>query len=200
LTPRTQDNIPDYASVAAFELWKDPAGALSVELRFRNGSTTTTDGSDLLPLQINGEASVPLAQFKSGLAPYLVTNLGEWCNLCENTETRGCDLIELVNATTESASVTSTVGRHRTSPVVSGVIGALVGLVLAAIAFAVLEGVRSRRDRSRSARRGPADGDSVRPTCIASLLEASSCADLSVLCRLAPDIRAQRRAVARLKV
>jgi hypothetical protein len=124
-----------------------------------------------LPLQINGEASVPLAQFKSGLAPYLVTNLGEWCNLCENTETRGCDLIELVNATTESASVTSTVGRHRTSPVVSGVIGALVGLVLAAIAFAVLEGVRSRRDRSRSARRGPADGDSVRPTRSASLPE-----------------------------
>lgn len=76
-----------------------------------------------------------------------------------STKTRGCDLIAEVNATEAYSSPRSTTGRQRTSPVVSGVIGALVALVVAALAFTALEVYRNKKRPARAAQTGK--GDSV---------------------------------------
>jgi hypothetical protein len=131
----------------------------------RNGSSTTNDGSDIAPTQMWGQDTIPLTDFRAKLSPLAITDLGQWCNKCGNTQSRGCDLIEIANSTTRPGSVTSTLGRQHTSPLVAGIIGAVIAFVLAAVAFLLLEMWRNKRERrvgnKRSSRGVVADGDSV---------------------------------------
>ncbi|KAL7409995.1 histidine phosphatase superfamily [Mrakia frigida] len=127
MTEVSNPNIVDYASVAVLEVHNSTAGDLTLKLAFRNGSSTTTDGSDLVATPMWGEDDgTSLEDFRTKLSPYAITDLGVWCNKCENKVSRGCDLIEIANASTRTADVTSTTGAQRTSPLVAGVIGAII--------------------------------------------------------------------------
>jgi hypothetical protein len=209
MTEVDNPNMVDYASVAVFEVHNSTAGDLSVELHFRNGSATASDGSDIVQTQMWGQDAVALADFKSKLAPYAITELGEWCNKCGNTDvsflfdrdasssrrlqlvapaltilaiktdpsrcfslcqTRGCNLIDIANASTRITSPTSTYGHQRTSPLVAGIIGAIIAFVLAALAFLLLELWRNKKNRhggavARGKKRGVVgEGESVSST------------------------------------
>lgn len=77
--------------MAAWEVWKDASDTVSIEMRFRNGTTTTDDGSDLAAMQLWGQDSVSLDTFKANFEPYVISDLGEWCNLCEKCVARPSD-------------------------------------------------------------------------------------------------------------
>lgn len=121
----------------------------------RNGTPTTLDGSDLRTYPLWGSSSTPLDTFIDRLATHAINDLGEWCNRCNNTATRGCDVIARANGTpglSEGyAPASSTTGRHHVSPVVAGVIGAMVALGIAGILLVLTE-LSCRRHRRRNGR------------------------------------------------
>jgi hypothetical protein len=81
---------------------------------------------------------LPYKTFVDNLSPYGINSLGEWCNKCGTTTARGCDVIDALNDTmNDYASPVKTYGRQHVSPVVSGVIGALVGIVAALVVMFV---------------------------------------------------------------
>jgi hypothetical protein len=96
------------------------------------------------------ETEIPLQTFIDKLQPHAISDLATWCSRCQNTNSRGCELVSNLSNSTSSdyASITSTTGKHHVSPVVAGVIGALVGLVVAALVFGGLGflGGRKRKE------------------------------------------------------
>lgn len=92
---------------------------------------------------------LPYETFVEKLSPYGINSLGEWCNKCETTDARGCDVINSLNDTmNDFVSPARTTGRHRVSPLVAGVIGALVGIV-AALVVVFLGGAAFKRTYRR---------------------------------------------------
>ena len=87
----------------------------------------------------------PLGQLQSVLGSVGVNSTTQWCSLCSNTVSRGCQLLG------------SGTGDRALSPAAAGAIGASVTLGLFAILLASLASlgvvsVRRRRPRSGSAR------------------------------------------------
>ncbi|TBU25695.1 phosphoglycerate mutase-like protein [Dichomitus squalens] len=82
--------IVDYASVAAIEL-HDALPEPLVNVRFKNGTTDPT----FHDVPIFGQASVPLSQFISTLAPNAINTTKEWCIACNQTTLRGCSVFSL---------------------------------------------------------------------------------------------------------
>lgn len=94
------------------------------------------------------------------MEPHAVSSLETWCSRCQNTETRGCDTINQLNklgggSNPQYAGITTTTGKHHVSPVVAGVIGAMVTLVVAGLLFGGLgfwvgkkKGSKSKRQQS----------------------------------------------------
>lgn len=60
--------------------------------RSRNGSSTASDGSDIALTKMWGQDSVPLDDFRKRLSPYAITDLGVWCNKCDNTLVSAAEL------------------------------------------------------------------------------------------------------------
>jgi hypothetical protein len=106
--------------------------------------------------------TMSLDTFISNLSPYAIPDLGTWCNKCENTKTRGCDVIAAVNATDAPGSITSTRGKQDVSPVVAGVIGALLGIVVAVVFMIGGELLRRRRAKKTPYARGGSGGGAAR--------------------------------------
>lgn len=142
-------SLVDYASAAIFEVRADQ----SVTMRFRNG----TQGDFVAyPLFGTSSESMPLSDFSAKLQPYSLDTLAKWCDKCANSQTRGCATLASLNGTGGGhqtyAPDTSTTGRHRVSPVVAGVIGALVTLAIAALllgAWLFFGGLTERQRRLR---------------------------------------------------
>lgn len=113
---------------------------IKLTLRSRNASEAALDGSDYTayPMFGSSEPEMPYQTFVDNLSAYGVNSLGEWCNKCETTDARGCDVINALNDTlNDFVSPAQTTGRHRVSPLVAGVIGALVGIVAALVVMFV---------------------------------------------------------------
>lgn len=126
-------SLVDYASAAVFEVRSDA----TVTMRFRNG----TDGDFITyPLFGSSSDSTPISELEAKLRPHSLDSLSSWCDKCSNSETRGCATLAQLNGTgggdVEYASAASTTGRHHVSPVVAGVIGAMVTLAIAAVLLA----------------------------------------------------------------
>jgi prostatic aicd phosphatase len=117
----------------------------------RNASEAALDGSDYKQYNMFGSSSpdLPYTTFRDNLAPYGINSLGEWCNKCGTTTARGCDVIDALNDTlNDFASPARTTGRQHVSPVVAGVIGALVGIVAALVFMFVGSAVFKKKSRS----------------------------------------------------
>ncbi|GHJ87051.1 hypothetical protein NliqN6_3453 [Naganishia liquefaciens] len=129
------DGFVNYAAVAAFEV-RNSSGTLTVSFNLRNTSEAAPDGSDYQAYPMFGSSTpeMPYYTFVENIGAYGVNSLGEWCNKCETTDARGCDVINALNDTlNDFVSPARTTGRHRVSPLVAGVIGALVGIVAALV-------------------------------------------------------------------
>ncbi|CAO1630463.1 unnamed protein product [Sympodiomycopsis kandeliae] len=145
-------DLVDYASTGIFEVRTDN----TVTFRFRNG----TDG-DFSPMNIFGTSSptMSISDFTNRLQPYSLDSLAKWCDKCSTAEARGCDVLARLNGTgggqMEYAPDTSTVGRHHVSPVVAGLIGALVSLAVASVLLAIwlFLGGMARRSRNANSNR-----------------------------------------------
>ncbi|KAH8082350.1 histidine phosphatase superfamily [Filobasidium floriforme] len=139
------DGMVSYASALAIEV-RNGTDGMTVSMNFRNGSAKTDDniGADNpfnpVPLFGRDETEIPLQTFIDTLKPHGISELSTWCTRCGNTNSRGCELLGSDGSSSSSdyASITSTSGRQHVSPVVAGVIGALVGIVVAGILFAAL--------------------------------------------------------------
>lgn len=127
-----QGKLVDYASAMVFEIHQDN----TMQIYFRNGSNGSLDAHNVLD-----SASLPVETFLQHYDPVKLDTLAEWCNLCGETTARGCAALNALNGTGSGgkySDVTSTTGKHEVSPVVAGVIGALVSLALAAVVVAAL--------------------------------------------------------------
>ncbi|KAK0551623.1 hypothetical protein OC846_003219 [Tilletia horrida] len=127
-------SVVDYASTMLLEVHSDN----SVRFLFRNGTNSTFEP---YPLFQSGSANgVPLSEFTSKLQPYSLDSDADWCNKCATTSSiHGCDTLAAFNGTgggqIRYAPITSTSGRHHVSPVVAGVIGAMVTLAFCLLLF-----------------------------------------------------------------
>lgn len=126
-----ENNVVDYASAAIFEVRTDS----TLRFLFRNG----TEG-DFIPYNILNSSTphVSLTSFKDYMQPFSLQDRAEWCDKCSTTDARGCQVLASLNGTGNAgySPITSTNGHHRVSPVVAGVIGALVSLAVAAVLLA----------------------------------------------------------------
>lgn len=140
------NNIVDYASTIVIEVQTDN----TLNFVFRNG----TQG-DFEPVQVLGSMqNLPINTFMNEMEKYQLPTLASWCDACSTTEERGCNTLAALNGTGGAgyASIDSTIGRHRVSPVVAGVIGAMVTLAVVVIALllALLGKSLLGKKRSRS--------------------------------------------------
>jgi hypothetical protein len=96
------------------------------------------------------EVEIPLSTFVDNLRPHGISDLKTWCTRCGNDYSRGCELLGSSSGSASSsdyASITSTDGKQHVSPVVAGVIGALVGLVVAGLIFGALGFLGGKKKR-----------------------------------------------------
>jgi hypothetical protein len=146
------NTVVDYASAAIVEVSTDN----TVRLLFRNGTS-----GDFEPYNMfgNTQASMSVTDFMNKLQPYAINDLAEWCDVCQTTDARGCSVLASYNGTGGAgyADATSTLGRHHVSPVVAGVIGAMVTLAVVAAGLAtwLLLGGLKKRVQSSSSQTGP---------------------------------------------
>lgn len=132
--------IVDYAAALAFEIrYVRLTNSYTVTLQFKNG----TADNDFRTLNMFGssDAAYPLSQFvsrlqvwvvkggayivklTSSLQPYSVDNLTQWCQMCNNTKTRGCDAIYALNQTTTQLRALQSGGSSSISSTAAGFIG-----------------------------------------------------------------------------
>ncbi|PWN31558.1 phosphoglycerate mutase-like protein, partial [Meira miltonrushii] len=120
-------NIVEYASALVIEVHTDN----TLNFVFRNG----TQG-DFEPFSVLGSSqNLPISTFMTEMEKYQLLTLASWCDACSTTEERGCSTLAALNGTGGAgyASIDSTMGYHRVSPVVAGVIGAMVTLAVVVI-------------------------------------------------------------------
>jgi len=160
--------IPDFASTAVFELFtfasspEFPASTddLWVRFYFRNGTEQQED--EILyqsyPLFSHGPSETDLRwrDFQSEASALAMSQVGDWCEACAATAI----FCPAFNASLfEAADASSTGGKssdraHALSPSVSGVLGAIIALVVAGVIFAlamVIGGIRLHRKKTLQA-------------------------------------------------
>ncbi|KAN0087790.1 Histidine phosphatase superfamily [Tylopilus felleus] len=144
--------IVDYASVVAFEVRQPSAGGEPViRFNFKNG---TDDFVTYNFLSQTGDA--PLSAFINAVAPSSVNTTAAWCNVCQNSQDRGCDALTLAAQQGRSAALSpiSLVGAGFLG---AGLTLAVVLMSLATLAFLGLLSFGKKPKRGQM----PADDDEV---------------------------------------
>ena len=147
--PQLNSSIVNYASTLLFEVYTNN----SVQALFRNG---TFESGSWQPIPLLGSSMIPLSTLTDSLSRVSIPDRAAWCDICQTTDARGCDVLAAYNGTGGGASYasdTSTFGRHRVSPVTAGLIGAFVTLAVVALlsALAFVASKTRRRQQSRAA-------------------------------------------------
>lgn len=159
--------IPDFASTAVFELFTYTSSSefpsstddLWVRFYFRNGTEQQDDEVlyQSYPLFSHGPSETDLRwrDFQSEAASFAMSNVGDWCEACAAT-TVFCPAFNasLFEAAASSANGKSSSSSHALTPSVSGVLGAIVALIVAGLIFALamlLGGVRLHRKKTLQA-------------------------------------------------
>ncbi|KAK1761297.1 histidine phosphatase superfamily [Echria macrotheca] len=156
--------LPEPGAMMVFEMFSISENAtvypdpedLWVRFLYRNG----TDENDILtpyPLFNGSEIKIPLATFLNGIQQFGVSTISQWCNLCDSISLFCQDLQGGYGGSGGSSSGSGSGGP---SPVLAGVIGAAVTLLvagilfLAAVAFGVVSFRRADDAKTRSATLG----------------------------------------------
>ena len=165
----------NYAAAIAFEV-RSPTdgGEPTIWLQFKNGSEEAT----FTEYEFMGAKGVPMSTFVQTLAvsflsaihiskqslysgpfqPVGVNDTTAWCNVCSNTETRGCQYL----AAAQAAGVNS-VKLPKIGSIGAGFLGAGLALVLALAVFGVLAfiGVLTVRPKRKPAAKGSVHSSDV---------------------------------------
>jgi hypothetical protein len=141
----------DYAAAVALEVRQPSSGGAPVlRFNFKNGSSSGFQAYDLL----GGSGDIPLSTFVNALAvsarafftgvfypndnhlqqPVAVNTTADWCNVCANTQDRGCGAIAAAAASARAQYRE----HHPISPVGAGFLGAGVTLACVAATLAML--------------------------------------------------------------
>ncbi|KAK5109484.1 hypothetical protein LTR62_006936 [Meristemomyces frigidus] len=171
--------VADYASALTFEMFTNSSTAVTsasypaedeifVRMLFHNGTTSNISEPELYPLFGSGRDVLSWNEFTTGIGKFSVGTTKEWCGACGNT-TGTCAAYQPSNAGSSGSSSTTTAASQRESgnglsPVVNGVIGAMVTLavVLGLEALVLLVGgyrVVSKKNLAARAGEGVTRGD-----------------------------------------
>ncbi|KAH0832229.1 histidine phosphatase superfamily [Lanmaoa asiatica] len=120
--------IVDYASAVAFEVRQPNSGGEPVvRLNFKNGTSDFATYNFL-----NRTGDVPLSAFMDAVAPSAVNTTAAWCNVCQNSQNRGCNALTLAAQQARSAALSPI------SPVGAGFLGAGLTLAMVILLFGTL--------------------------------------------------------------
>lgn len=160
--------IPDFASTAVFELFTMTSNTsffpvstddLWVRFYFRNGTEPQNDEIDFqsYPLFSHGPSETDLRwqDFQAEATALAMTSVGDWCEACQ----AGSVFCPAFNATLfaeagESEGRAASSHTNGISPGVSGVLGAVLALIVAGLVFAfamLVGGVRLHRKKTLQA-------------------------------------------------
>ncbi|KIJ60291.1 hypothetical protein HYDPIDRAFT_117370 [Hydnomerulius pinastri MD-312] len=118
--------IIDYASAAAFEVRKSSStGEPVLRFNFKNG----TDSEFVTYNFLGQSGDVPLSAFIDATSASAVNTTADWCNVCQNSQDRGCAALTLAASQARSAALSPI------SPIGAGFLGA--GLTLAVVALSL---------------------------------------------------------------
>ena len=164
--------VVDYASAMTFELFTNASTTVSstsypsnddiyVRFLFHNGTTSNISVPANYPLFGSGQEAIGWNDFATGMNKFAVGTTEEWCTSCGNS-TGSCAAFASSSSTgsnSTTAGETLKKSGNGLSPVVNGVIGAMVTLAvvlgLEALALAVF-GLRVVSKKSLAARGGSA--------------------------------------------
>ncbi|KAK3112886.1 hypothetical protein LTR53_010361 [Teratosphaeriaceae sp. CCFEE 6253] len=136
--------VADYASALTFEMFTNSSTAVSgasapavdevyVRMLFHNGTTSNASEPTVYPLFGSGQDVLSWTAFSAGLGKFAVGTTEEWCTACGNT-TGTCAAYAPGSGSDSGSSGSGTSrsgkGGNGLSPVVNGVIGAMVTLAV----------------------------------------------------------------------
>jgi hypothetical protein len=132
--------VSDYASAMTFEMFTNSSVEVTsteypstdevyVRFLFHNGTTTENSEPVAYPLFGSGREVLPWKDFTSGMAKFAVSSTEEWCMACGNT-TGTCAAYGSADSSSTTASTSDHGSGNGLSPVVNGVIGAMVTLAV----------------------------------------------------------------------
>lgn len=133
--------VADYASVMTFELFTNSSVAVSsaeypstddayVRFLFHNGTTTEQSEPVAYPLFGSGQEVLSWDDFASGMGKFVVRDTEEWCTACGNSTSTCAAYGSSGDDGDSSASAEGHEAGNGLSPVVNGVIGAMVTLAV----------------------------------------------------------------------
>ncbi len=156
----------NYAAAVVLEV-RQPASSVEPVIRFNFKNGTDDEDFREYPMSIpgwarfpvSGEGSagpdVPLSTFISAFQPAGINTTLQWCNVCAQTEARGCAALFAGNGT-ETSGHTIRVNVHDAiSPVGAGFLGAGLTIVVYGLGLAILAylGLLTFGKRARTASR-----------------------------------------------
>ncbi|KAF8635858.1 hypothetical protein AX15_000050 [Amanita polypyramis BW_CC] len=118
--------IVDYAAAVALEVRQTGSSEPVLRFNFKNGTQDDFQRIDFP----GGSGEMPISRFAQNLVPAAINTTVEWCEVCSNTQDRGCDQV----------AVASNIHLYQghISPVGAGFLGAGLALAVAMIMFGVL--------------------------------------------------------------
>lgn len=152
-------SIPEFGSAIIFELFSTGSNVqfpmdeedLWVRFSFHNGTGYENNQLIAFPIFGNGPSGtdMPWLEFKRRMLDISIGDIANWCDTCDS-DVIFCRGVNMNNIT---LIVPGREQRHRVSPAVAGVIGAIVTLAVAALLFALamlVGGIRFHRVPPRS--------------------------------------------------
>jgi prostatic aicd phosphatase len=123
--------IVNYAAAVALEVRQPSSGGEPIlRFNFQNGTDSEFKTYNIL----NASGDVPVSTFVNYLAPVAINTTSEWCNVCQNTESRGCDAIALATSQGHQQGLS----RLHRDQIGAGFLGAGVALIVAVVTLIVL--------------------------------------------------------------
>ncbi|KAI0718228.1 phosphoglycerate mutase-like protein [Cerioporus squamosus] len=151
-------SIVNYAASVVLEV-RQPASASEPVVRFNFKNGTNDDDYRSYPMRFPGwdgsvDTDVPLSTFVRAFQPAGINTTLEWCNVCQQTEARGCAALFAGNGTGTSGHAVLVV-HDAISPVGAGFLGAGLTIIVYGLGLAILAylGLLTFGKRSRPASR-----------------------------------------------
>lgn len=135
--------VVDYASSMTFELFTNASTTVSsadypsndeiyVRFLFSNGTASEEAEPTAYPLFGSDQDVISWNDFTAGMDKFAISSTNRWCNVCGNTDgvCAASSSDDSSNGASASASSKESKGGNGLSPVVNGVIGAMVTLAV----------------------------------------------------------------------
>ncbi len=149
----------NYAASVVLEV-RQPASSSEPFVRFNFKNGTDDDSFRTYSMRFPGwdgsaDTDVPLSTFVSAFQPAGINTTLQWCNVCAQTEARGCAALFAGNGTGTSGHTISLVEHDAISPVGAGFLGAGLTVVVYGLGLAILAylGLLTFGKRARTASR-----------------------------------------------